>query len=866
MSDFDGLKHCLADWPRLAPPGESLVDHSCERLRRVLSKIWEDRLYPGIGDLAGLIQHVLRRQATLFPGASAWKVPCGQNWPDAELWRQSRLNVAAEGSHSLTIAADKSWSADWLVGSDRLSPLAAVLREDVRRKRGVLFLPLDPAVQIDCGLKYDSYSCSGQQQGIHAALLMRPGATMTVNLPTGSGKSLVAWAASILADPTQLTVIVMPTVALALDQEQQMLSQFRESPRGSSLPAQLAWHGELDGELKREIRQRLRDGTQRVLFASPEAIVGSLCRELYQTAREGRLKYLVIDEAHLVAQWGTEFRPEFQSMAGLRRELIKVCPSSEHRLRTLLLSATLTEECIDVLRLLFADDVFDVISAVHLRPEPEYWISQAPDEPEKQARVLELVRVVPRPFLLYVTEREDAVRWSGRLQATGLRRLGCVHGGTSGDERRRVVDDWREGRLDCVVATSAFGLGMDKDDVRAVIHACVPETVDRLYQEVGRGGRDGKACVSFLVYTDRDLEVAQGLSTDCFISIDRGFERWSDMMNVAMPINGFYRLDLSTLPADKSKDSAANRAWNLRTILMLNRAGLIRIENSSPPDIEREEDEDDDCLNQRRQAARDEYAKSCFVSLLDNGHRHMATWQRLVEPMRLQSLQRDQQGFAELRALLNGRREMMDVLAKTYEVPTFGVHPVKVCGGCSCCRFDDDAPRQCLPPTAVSGTNPLVIVKEPLRELMSLSQNNLLLVACPPDLKEIDRQLQRLVLPRLVTLGISEIALPAHWQQQRAIRDLYLKSPQRFVIHCPMTDCTPAGQQLWVPRVTVFLPDDGRPFDLGLLHIARPLHIIFASATVKDPRRREGPNKPLDNYFERASHISYESLLGRLQL
>ena len=417
-----------------------------------------------------------------------------------------------------------------------------------------------------------------------------------------------------------------------------------------------------------------------------------------------------------------------------------------------------------------------------------------------------------------------------------------------------------------MVATSAFGLGMDKDDVRAVIHACVPETVDRLYQEVGRGGRDGKACVSFLIYTDRDLEIAQGLSTNCFISIDRGFERWSDMMNVATRLNDVYQLDLSTLPADKSKDSAANRAWNLRTILMLNRARLIRIENGAPPDIVRDEDEDDDGLNLRRNAAREKYSKSCFVRLLENGHRHLATWQRLVEPMRIDSLHRDQQGFNEVRALLNGQREMMDVLAKTYDLPKSGVHPTKVCGGCSWCRLEKDAQRQCLPPTALPGANPLVVVKEPLGELMAFCQNNLLLVSCPPNLKEIERQIQRHVLPRLVTLGISEIAVPAHWQQLRSIRELYQKSPQRFVIHRAVTDSSHGDQQIKVPRATIFLPDDDRPFDISLMNIVRPLHIIFASATVKDPRQRKESLKPPDNFFERASHISYENFLGRLQL
>jgi ATP-dependent DNA helicase RecQ len=113
----------------------------------------------------------------------------------------------------------------------------------------------------------------------------------------------------------------------------------------------------------------MSDGTQRVLIASPESIVTSLARPLYEAAATGRLRYFIVDEAHLVAQWGTEFRPEFQSMCGLRRELLAHCPAIADRFRTLLLSATLSQESVDILRNLFAEELFDHVSAVTLRPE-----------------------------------------------------------------------------------------------------------------------------------------------------------------------------------------------------------------------------------------------------------------------------------------------------------------------------------------------------------------------------------------------------------------------------------------------------------------------------------------------------------------
>lgn len=865
MSDFDGLKHCLAEWPRQEPPREPATDHASERLRRVLLGIWDGQLDLGVGDLAGLIQHVIRRQATLL-GATKWKLPLGTKWPDAALWRKSGLCVLTEGEHEIVVAVRGDWTASWLSGSEAVPPLAAALREDQRRLPSQHQLPLDSAVKIECMMSNERYMCSGQQQAVQAAMTMQPGTTLVVNLPTGSGKSLVFQSAAMLANPNELTVIVMPTVALALDQEQKMQLDFAQAPSGQ-LPNRLAWHSSLSPDEKTEIRRRLRAGTQRILFAAPEAIDGSLCREIYQTAREGRLKYFAIDEAHLVAQWGTEFRPEFQAISGLRRELIKVSPKPEQQVRTLLLSATLTEESFEVLQTLFADEVFDVVSAVHLRPEPEYWVSQARNEAEKTERVLELVRVVPRPFLLYVTKRDDSEKWSRCLrEQAGIKRLGCVHGGTDGATRQQVIEQWRNGDIDCVVATSAFGLGMDKEDVRTVIHACMPETVDRLYQEVGRGGRDGKACVSFVIFTERDIAIAKGLGTECFISIDRGLERWADMMDRAKGLgDGLWRLDLSTVPADKAKDSGANRAWNLRTVLMLNRAGLIRIESAPPPDIERGKEEDEFAFNDRRQVERDEYANSCFVRVMNDCHRDEATWQQVVEPMRQLSYERDRRGFEDIKAALSGHVEMMDVLAKTYEVSRWGISPQRVCGGCSCCRHDEMARRQCRPPVAEASQHPLIDIKPKLRDLMKLSGNNLLFVSCPTTSKDIERQLIRTHLPRLIEWGITELAVPDHWWQQKPCREWYRKSPHRFVIQRSMTDFDEQYLQLKVPRVTVFFPDDDRPFDRRLLLLDRPLHIVFLPESIKDSGRRGTQQTPLDDFFERASHVSYVGFLGRLQ-
>ena len=142
---------------------------------------------------------------------------------------------------------------------------------------------------------------------------------------------------------------------------------------------------------------------------------------------------------------------------------------------------------------------------------------------------------------------------------------------------------------------------------------------------------------------------------------------------------------------------------------------------------------------------------------------------------------------------------------------------------------------------------------------MKCSGNNVLLVSCSGDLKKIARQIQRTVLPILVEWGISEVALPNEWRLQRQCRELYRRSPHGFLIHRSVTDMDPDCDQIAVPRVSVYFPEEGVPFDRNLLQIDRPAHIIFCDSQIRDPRR------PQEHFFDRASHISYTNVLGNLQ-
>lgn len=865
MSGFSELQSALAKWPQEPFPSSPLSDNSLERLRRVLAQFRESPSAAGPGDLAGLISHVLQRQSVLHPDARpSLRVPHAAGWPDEVLWRASCIDAVVHGQTSFLIRASRPWAANWLPGSQGKPPFVAAHAEEPRRETWPIspVLPLDPALEEELGLEFKRYTCPGQQEAIRAVFLLRPGGTLVINLPTGSGKSLVAWAPALMATEGALTVMVTPTVALALDQERQLREKY-PSRITASLPDTLAWHSGLSESERTQIRRRLADGTQRILLASPESVVSSLARPLYDAATTGRLRYFVVDEAHLIAQWGTEFRPEFQSMCGLRRELLAQCPQEADRFKTLLLSATLAQESFDILRDLFAEDLFDHVSAVTLRPEPEYWVSHARHEPIRTERVIELIRTVPRPFLLYVTTRDQANEWMQRMSGLQIVRCGCVHGATPTDVRTDVIDKWRSGELDAVVATSAFGLGMDKSDVRAVIHACVPETVDRFYQEVGRGGRDGKACVSLLVYTDQDREVAKGLSSKKVITVEKGLERWRSMVAYAQRDHTHRRLkvNLSQRAPGVSGATEANNEWNLRTVVLLNRAGIIKIESERPPQIERLPTETDLQFQIRREKVMADFAVTCPVRLVEDSHLDRALWDRLVEPVRHAMLKAGWDKISAMDELLRGDREISEVLTKEYTLRGADVHvdPVPVCGGCCVCRVKArDRFSFVLPePDSIRCVDTAV---DPAMQRILANTTTLTLVSCPrPDShREFRRQLFRFVMPALVRMGIREIAGPPELRNDKYCRELYRHSANRFLIHSDLRDTEKRRAECGCPRVTLFLNDAQDSIPQELINVDSPLHIIFAWDDIRDRVR------PDARFFDRSVHTNFHALLRRL--
>jgi superfamily II DNA helicase RecQ len=662
--DFSVLRAISTDWPTREVPASGGIDGPLERLRSLLRTWQTTRVAPARADLAVLFRHVLVRER-LNRSEASLIVPNQSEWPTIDEWRETGVVASPAGTNALHLSTSMPMLQFLGAGAN--------IFEDAYRE---LPSQKNPAVAIDPFLSaafgHSDYKCHGQREAVRALFLLPPGYTLIANLPTGSGKSMLAQA-PILCEGWEgkLTVVVVPTVALVLDQARRMqtLLERRFPHRNWSA---LGYHGGLAEDEKVAIRQAIRSGSQGIVFAAPESIASGLAPAISDAAYHGFLRYLVVDEAHLITGWGDAFRLDFQALAGQRRSLMR--RSGETPFRTILMSATLTEDVIDTLRQLFGpDEKTELISSVHLRPEPRYWFHKVADESTRRAHVIEAVQNAPRPLILYATTREGVVFWGNELLKVGYQRMAIFHGGTTSDERETILADWAAGRIDVVVANSAFGLGVDKQDVRAVIHATVPEGLDRFYQEVGRGGRDGLASASLTLWIDEDVEIAKRLSRTTLIGDNLGFARWNALIHRATRStvhNSHLILDLETVPAHLDSQSRATKDWNIHTILMVARAGLIELVSGAeqfPID-----------------ESKDSFFIGCEIRILDPRHSNESHWTDVVGRSRDVTRVRQDRGIDRLLSALNRSEEISVLLRDLYtsRLPGATVSVSPCCGGC----------------------------------------------------------------------------------------------------------------------------------------------------------------------------------------
>jgi superfamily II DNA/RNA helicase len=661
--------------------GEALAK-TCALVRLSLALQGLEEKRAGTSDVAVLLRQVIRAyHCRLQVKRDLWKVISSRE-QETGLWA-----IDVVGPNVVELQAIP-WKPAWLPDTEtnEIDQL-----EQRRFDTPAIGTGLLCALTKETDEPFIHYQSEAQKMAVETSLFALPGSTMLITLPTGGGKSLCtilpAWVESgggRVKGGT--TLVVVPTISLAYDQEEHVRGYFVDATDPEYKPYSLT--SATPQDVRDTIRRGVRYGTLPILYTSPESLLNSefyhICLE---AARQGTINRLVIDEVHLVETWGARFRTEFQLLAGYRKKLLEV---SNKRLRTLLLSATVSNSCIETLKNLFAcDEAFLVMQANRLRPEISYWFNYSPDEGIRRARVLESLYHLPRPAILYVTKPEDAEGWVGFLRSEGFERVAAFSGKTHSDERQRLISEWNRNQRDIMVATSAFGLGVDKSDVRVVVHAALPENVDRFYQEVGRSGRDGCSAVSLVCLTEEDYGVALGMTTSARITTQKAWGRWYGMWHTARPFQNRgdqWLINSNAVPEyDLEMDeSQLNQEWNEHVLLLMQRAGVISIIDTCPGDAER--------IGQRFDETGSSTAGWLLIQLLE--HDAINDSQSFKDTVQRHRQQEKQS--------IDGMLQRMRKLASAYAGAESGIPPdlclahqfaelynptALACGGCpSCCH------------------------------------------------------------------------------------------------------------------------------------------------------------------------------------
>lgn len=528
-------------------------------------------------DLAVLLRHLLRRWSIRDGRPVSVHLAHSISQRIARHAAQSSLRQDSSGSWSAT-----AWRPSWLVEdpADEATPDAAA---SAGTSVGSRFrddpLAADPFFTAATG--FTTYRTPGQRAACRAVVSSRPGSCTIAMLPTGSGKTEVALT---LAKSLQqaLTLLVVPTVALAYDFERRLRDHYARG-RASDFDRNtlaFAWTASTDEAARDQFRERVRAGRQPILVTSPESVTRALRLVLSAAAGAGRLGAVVIDEAHLVTQWGRDFRPEFRTLASLIQQLTDAAVVVDHAPpKVLLLSATLgSRELLDLRNLFGVGRDCNLVAANALRAEPEMWVAHCDDEQERDRRVVDALRHLPRPAVLYVTVPDKADGWRAFLTGAGFGRVAAVTGRSTGAERARVLaglrtDGEAASSVDLVVATSAFGLGIDYAHVRSVVHAALPETVDRWYQEIGRGGRDGDVSAAVLLTGPADQREARSLATTV-IKPETARVRWIDLWQHRKTREDRSFVDLEGARG-AVQEGSYNRRWNAQLVQGLVELGAI---------------------------------------------------------------------------------------------------------------------------------------------------------------------------------------------------------------------------------------------------------------------------------------------------
>lgn len=424
---------------------------------------------------------------------------------------------------------------------------------------------------------FKHFKSNEQKLSVMGALRVPCGYSCLISMTTGGGKSLITQ--TIAYQKEGLTIVIVPTISLMLDQ----FNNAKEIIKSDVDNEIFYYHS--DSSLCK-FYECLEKKTAKILFISPESLIKNkeLGERIQKANNERYLKNIVVDEAHIIIEWGSLFRIDFQCLDALRNNFLQ---RNEH-LRTFLLSATYSDETIRQLKMFYSvDSKWIEIRCEKLRHETRFDIIKCEGYGEKNNKVLEAIDLLPRPMIVYVKSPDDAEKLKDKLQEIGYYNTHTFTGNTNNDQRLSLIEKWKDGQFDLMIATCAFGVGVDKKNVRTVLHAYVPENPNKYYQEAGRGGRDGAPCLSTMIYTKQDVDSAFNFVSKV-ITTKKLIGRWFSMLNSSktQPLyNSEYSIDTYIKPDynedEEFIDSISNQDvnWNVYVILFLRRNGLVSIDD-----------------------------------------------------------------------------------------------------------------------------------------------------------------------------------------------------------------------------------------------------------------------------------------------